>query len=65
VLFDVSYGADTFLQNTSYKSIGKITNEDNWVILFGKNLNDKNIEIIQNVLNQTNNDFFTKIGFSQ
>ena len=61
----VSYGADTFLQNTSYKSIGKITNEDNWVILFGKNLNDKNIEIIQNVLNQTNNDFFTKIGFSQ
>ena len=57
----VSYGANTFLQNNSYKSIGKITNEDNWVILFGKNLLNKDIETIQIILNQTNIDFFTEI----
>ncbi len=61
----VSYGANAFLQNTSYKSIGKISNEDNWVILFGKNLSNKDVETIQTILNQTNNDFFTEMGFSQ
>ena len=59
----VSYGANTFLQNTSYKSIGKISNEDNWVILFGKNLSNKDVETIQTILNQTSNDFFTEMGF--
>jgi ABC-type amino acid transport substrate-binding protein len=59
----VSYGANSFLQNTSYKSIGKISNDDNWVILFGKNLSNKDIETIQIILNQTNNDFFTEMGF--
>ena len=57
----VSYGANAFLQNNSYKSIGKITNDDNWVILFGKNLSNKDIETIQTILNQTNIDFFTEI----
>jgi len=61
----VSYGANSFLQNTSYKSIGKISNDDNWVILFGKNLSNKDIETIQTILNQTNNDFFTEMGFLQ
>lgn len=59
----VSYGANAFLQNTSYKSIGKISNEDNWVILFGKNLSNKDVETMQTILNQTNNDFFTEMGF--
>lgn len=59
----VSYGANAFSQNTSYKSIGKISNDDNWVILFGKNLSDKDIETIQTILNQTNNDFFAEMGF--
>jgi hypothetical protein len=59
----VSYGANSFLQNTSYKSIGKISNEDNWVILFGKNLSNKDVETVQTILNQTNNDFFTEMGF--
>ena len=61
----VSYGANSFLQNTSYKSIGKISNDDNWVILFGKNLSNKDIETIQTILNQTNDDFFTEMGFLQ
>ena len=60
----VSYGADSFLQNTSYKSIGKITNEDNWVILFGKNLSDKNVATIQNILNGVSLNFFIEMGFN-
>ena len=58
----VSFGSKQFTSNDSYKVIGEISLDKNWVKLFGKNLTNKDKETIQNILKNTDKQFFRDLG---
>lgn len=58
----VSYGSDGFLKNDKYTAISRITNENNWVKLFTKNMSDRDINTIRTILKELNPDFFIELG---
>lgn len=58
----VSFGITNFLDNNYYKSIGKVYINDNWVILFGKNLSLDNVKSIRKILGSVDNKFFKDMG---
>lgn len=63
----VSYGSKQFSENENYTVIHNIrlSKEKSWFKVFGKNLHEKDKQIISSVLKSTESKFFTDIGFER
>jgi tripartite-type tricarboxylate transporter receptor subunit TctC len=63
----VSYGSRKFLENEKYIGIHniKLGKEKSWYKLFGKNLSDKEKQLIADVLRKTETNFFADLGLEK
>jgi tripartite-type tricarboxylate transporter receptor subunit TctC len=63
----VSYGSKQFLENNKFIAIHNIRfdKEKSWYKLFGKNLSEKDMQVIASVLSSIDDKFFIDMGFER
>lgn len=62
-----SYGTRQYLENDKYVAIHtiRLSKEKSWFKLFGKNLSEKDKQLIISTLKHTDNKFFNDMGFEK